>query len=248
MAMLEDRLKRLRREVPPPDELTYERERRNLSDACMIFARGEEERRRTANPLHMEVAFGLEPESGTPWDRREPVTVLLPGGKAVRLKGRIDRIDRLAGGGLAILDYKTGGSGKFSRTDLFRQGRQLQPLLYCEMLRRALEEQGRPEEVGSFSYLFPMPRDGGRTIAYRRSELVPGLELAEKLLSLLAAGCFPFSTAAGDAEFSDWLPLFGDAGEAARAARRKALSGGNPELSAWREIRGLTGEDDDDGE
>jgi ATP-dependent helicase/nuclease subunit B len=72
--------------------------------------------------------------------RGEPV----PG---VRLKGKVDRIDRGPGGGIAILDYKT-GSGELASTRVRSKGATLQLPLYATLLRARGE---RPERVGVYS-------------------------------------------------------------------------------------------------
>ena len=164
----------------------------------------------------------------------------------MRMAGRIDRIDRRNDGSLEIRDYKTGGSRDYSISDPFRQGRQLQPLLYCEMLRRGLEVRGGMEKVSRFSYHFLSPKEEGRVLSFEASGLLPGLSIVEKLLSLMAAGCFPFAARGGDMKYSDYRPLFGDCRLAARAAELKAVS--NSVLAPWRELSlPAVFEDDEDG-
>jgi hypothetical protein len=91
---------------------------------------------------------------------------------------RVDRIDREAGGGLLILDYKTGaadgrpaGADTLARMELTREGvrravRSFQLPLYCRFVgerhagvaaRAALYDLRKPALVG-----FPRPRDDGR--------------------------------------------------------------------------------------
>lgn len=90
----------------------------------------------------------------------EEFTYMLPiseektGVRAVKLMGKIDRIDRLADGTIRLIDYKTGGS--FDRSvktiaDLFKQpatksGKRpsyiLQTLLYCLLYEPKMEQMG----------------------------------------------------------------------------------------------------------
>ena len=153
------------------------------------------------------------------------------------LRGRVDRVDRLNGGGLRLIDYKTGRAGKFSSADPFRQGRQLQPCLYAWMLEEALRGLGQPDMVREFSYCFPMPRDeGGADVAYRREALLPsGLALAEKLFSLLRRGVFPFTVEADDVVYSDFSPVYGDVAAGVEKSRAKTA---DSELADWAELRG----------
>jgi ATP-dependent helicase/DNAse subunit B len=69
-------------------------------------------------------------------------------GRSVAFRGRIDRIDTCAGGGIRVIDYKTGNASAY-REDSFRGGRQLQLPIY---LIAACERAG--QEPGEAFYLF----------------------------------------------------------------------------------------------
>ncbi len=230
MNMLENALRRRRESNPPRDG----------TDACVIFLYGEIARSEQGRPLSWEAALGGAAGDAPPWNRVDPIRLDAPPGRSVLLQGRVDRIDRLHdNGGLVIRDYKTGRSSDFSRTDPFRQGRHLQPLLYTEMLEQATREAGLPEPVREFSYLFPMRRDEGAVIAFDRDDLRGGMAIVGRLLDMLSAGCFPFTTREEDAAHSDYLPAYGCAEGGVRelcaAARRKAACDGA--LRAWSELR-----------
>lgn len=66
------------------------------------FLREDDRYRRQAGarPVAVEHAFGRDGE--------EPVAVPVGAGRHVRFEGTVDRVDVTAGGGLAVLDYKTG--------------------------------------------------------------------------------------------------------------------------------------------
>ncbi|MCC8180010.1 MAG: PD-(D/E)XK nuclease family protein, partial [Planctomycetes bacterium] len=234
--LLRQKLAHYRSRALPRDELAYAREADELLQACEIFLAEELVCRSRGRPLYFEVALGLESDAPTPWDRDEPVWLLLPSGRVLGLRGRIDRIDRLHdGSGLIIVDYKTGSSAKHQPADPFRQGRQLQPLLYTHMLSHALEEAGRPEPVRSFRYFFPMPREEGLSVEYSRDKLAgENLTLADLLLDMLSAGCFPFTIDAKDCAYSDYAPIYQACGDCVAGAKRKAES---HLLASWRELR-----------
>lgn len=98
---------------------------------------------------HFELAFGEAPRPDEPVDpasRAEPVTLDCDAG-TVRLRGRIDRVDRVERDGvemLRVVDYKTGRLP--SRTDV-TAGRNLQLPLYALAARRIL---GGPCVGGEF--------------------------------------------------------------------------------------------------
>ena len=230
---------RERRRTPVRDALAYAREERELSEACGIFLDSEVDRQRRGRPLCLEASLGGAKEDKPPWNRVAPVELRLKSGATLRLKGRVDRIDRAHDhGGLIIFDYKTGLSDKYSPDDPFRQGRHLQPLLYTRMLETVLAEAGVSEPIQGFAYFFPMPRDEGRTVFYPRGMLgAEGMAIVETLAAMLSTGCFPFTTDARDVAYSDYAPLSADAARLAVAARDKAEN--DPALRAWAVIRGL---------
>lgn len=240
--LLESELAAYRRDFPPIDALACRREEREIRQAADIFLNTEIERRTLGRPVCAEMAIGVKAYgAGSPWDREEPVNLEVTPGQTMRFRGRIDRVDRLDNnGGLVIIDYKTGRSDKYRFADPFRRGQNLQPLLYTHMLEQALRERGAPEPVRQFAYYFPMPRDEGRTVSYKRAELGrDGMEIVSVLIDMLRDGCFPFTVDAADVGFSDYLPIYGNVDATATSIREKALSGANPGLSAWAGLRGL---------
>ncbi|MCD8349041.1 MAG: PD-(D/E)XK nuclease family protein [Planctomycetaceae bacterium] len=241
--LLDLAVRRERRRKPPRDELAFLRDRNDLMDACVIFLTTEIGRQQSMRPLCLEAALGGAKADAPPWRRSEPIALSLQDGAVLRLKGRVDRIDRLHdGGGLRIWDYKTTVSTKFSPRDPFDGGRHLQPLLYSAMVEQAAAEAGSPEPVRAFSYFFPMPRDEGREIAYERAELREGMWIVSALSDLLHHGYFPFSTDKEDVRFSDYSAVYGDVTALAAAMRRKAVS--DPALEGWARLRSL-GVDDE---
>ncbi|MCD8139040.1 MAG: PD-(D/E)XK nuclease family protein [Planctomycetaceae bacterium] len=241
--LLDLAVRRERRRKPPRDELAFTRDRDELMDASVIFLATEVARQQSMRPLCLEAALGGAKADVPPWRRSEPITLSLADGTVLRLKGRVDRIDRLHdGGGLRIWDYKTTVSSKFSPRDPFDKGRHLQPLLYSAMVEQAAAEAGSPEPVRAFSYFFPMPRDEGREIGYARADLREGVWIVDALANLLRHGYFPFSTDKEDVRFSDYLAVYGDVPALAAAARRKATS--DPALEGWARLRGLDGGDE----
>ncbi|MGI9615753.1 MAG: PD-(D/E)XK nuclease family protein [Acidimicrobiales bacterium] len=117
---------------------------------------------RGSTPLTVEIGFGIDDE---------PSTVVLPDGRALKLRGRVDRVDATDDGGLLVIDYKGGSGRAFAGMDddPLDGGRRLQLPLYA---RVAAEKLGR---------------DGPRTALYWLTKFgdVKPMELEEELESAL---------------------------------------------------------------
>jgi ATP-dependent helicase/nuclease subunit B len=193
--------------VPPPSEVVFESERSVLHRSLGVFLREESNVPPPGPgvPEYFEISFGLKDDTGA--GNPEPVEVTLPGGKSILLRGRIDRIDRLAQPGTwAVWDYKTGRARDFSAAQYTAGGKQLQHILYAcaaeQILRRLGEKNPRVVISG---YLFPTERSDGTVCvprdAGRRGE---GLAVLNDLLDAMASGIF-LGTGTR-CRFCDWGP------------------------------------------
>src|SRR5262249_47041792 len=95
------RLVALRALVPPPSEHVFERERAEIIHDLDLFVRFELGAART--PVGLEVGFGTGDAQGEPLARAEPVLVDVAGAR-FRIRGRIDRVDRLQDGSYEVTD------------------------------------------------------------------------------------------------------------------------------------------------
>jgi RecB family exonuclease len=104
--------------------------------------------------LATELAFG----------RRGPhpaVTVPLSDGRAVRIVGSIDRVDRLADGRLAVIDYKTGSSKYYadvSHDAPLQNGARLQLPIYAHAARSLLGDGSDPPVQAEYWFVLRDPR------------------------------------------------------------------------------------------
>jgi RecB family exonuclease len=221
--------------VPPPSDGVYEREARELQADLALFLEFEaKDARRQA--LGFEVAFGGDPQ-GEPLAQREPVTIDLGNGLRFRLRGRIDRIDRLADGSYEIVDYKTGSAflpGGLEAT--FAGGRQLQHALYAlaavELLR---ETDANARAVGS--YYFPTGRGGQERQVRQASSREQVAAVLRDLFDVLAAGAFVHTPAADDdCRFCEFGRACGP--QAAERAERKIERSESTALEAYRRLGG----------
>ncbi len=230
---------------PPPSHDVFAREVDDLRRGVRIFLQEEEEHCRGRRPLYFEVAIGMETDAeGNTVDSPEPVEVELPGGKTIRTRGCIDRIDELGEPGssrFAVCDYKTGSSYGFKREDPFCQGRRVQNFIYMMQAQSRLAECHPGAEVASFQYFFPSTREHGERIEWDAGTLMGGVDVLQNLCEMLARGCFPFTDDDSDVSISDFRAYFGDINASVEAVKRKLHNPDNEILAPFRELRGYGG-------
>jgi ATP-dependent helicase/nuclease subunit B len=176
-AIVEEELALAGRRIPPPSPIARERESREIHRSARLFL--EMEREFTDGSwLDFEVCFG---QRGLP----PPQVTFGPLGR-VPVHGRIDRVDRLHGGGLRVIDYKTGIPRKqWQRRDPFDGGRILQSGLYVKAV-----EQHFGEPVVRFEYRYPTERGETRIQPFTPDEAEGAVDRAADLLSALERGSF----------------------------------------------------------
>ena len=194
--------------------------------------------------MFLEAAVGLPPEgNGTPLDTPDPAEIALSARRGIRVRGKIDRVDRIAGGTgprFAIWDYKTGRSAKYNQEDPFRQGRFVQGVLYVELVLQRLRAKVSPDAVvDSFGYFFPNEREHGERLSWTSDQLQAGREVIDRLCRMLAAGCFPLSDDSDDmgSRYDDYRYLIGDAKVAAAAVKAMMENPDNDALEPFRRLR-----------
>lgn len=193
-------------------------DRRRILADLQVFLEQDDDRRKAlkATPVAVEWSFGM------PTDEAGPLTVPLAGGGEMLLRGRIDRVDRVSGGGLIVVDYKTGkvtdqikrlprAPGEPSKkerrreqeVDFVQRGKLLQLPVYGRAAQAAgLGSSGQPivcywfvsGDDSSEVRGFPMTAS-----AKRRFDEVVGT-----ITSGIAAGVFCDRPEAGDGPFSQW--------------------------------------------
>jgi ATP-dependent helicase/nuclease subunit B len=137
-------------------------------------------------PLAAELAFGLP---GNP----ETVSLALPRGDTVRFRGKADRVDAADGGGLRVLDYKTGKYDAYrglSEEDPDLGGTRLQLVVYGLAARQTYGEPDTPTHAeywftsrrGEFRHIgYPVTADVVQRVSTTVGRIVEGIE----------AGVFP---------------------------------------------------------
>ncbi len=224
--ILHERATEYRRCYPPPSEAVYRAQYRQADEAVRFFLAEEADycKQHGNRPLFLEVSVGMPdtPSAATPLDSTDPVTLHLPGGRVLRLRGRIDRIDELAPNRFAVWDYKTGGASKYNQKDPFREGRTLQAILYMAMARQRLHEQFGPKaKVEQFGFFFPTPWGKGERRVWSQEELEAGNAVLECLSELARTGSFPATDTDDDCKTCDYPAVCRRLSETTASSARK---------------------------
>jgi ATP-dependent helicase/nuclease subunit B len=246
--LLEQKLSEYRELYPVPSESVYQREARRMERTARTFLREEERfcRQNQAMPVYLEASLGMPPAaSATALDALEPVPVPLSGGRALRVRGRIDRIDRLNNGlaTFAVWDYKTGSAHRFEAPRAIDEGRVVQPVLYVSIVGHRLREiHGDAAEVSYFGFFFPDVRSAGQRIQYSREQLDEGVEVLEQLCRLIAGGAFVATHETDDCRWCDYRSICGDVEAACRTTAEMLERSADQRLEPMRRLRGFAGE------
>lgn len=169
--------------------LYWNRDRQRLLEDLETFVGFDDRRRAEAGSTPMAAELGF----GQPGSDREAVTVGIGGGRAVRLRGSIDRVDATGEEGLVVIDYKTGSDRSYkdlSPHDPSLGGRRLQLVLYAEAARAMHARTGAPVRA---DYWFVSAKGGFRARGYDVTDEVRSrvLETVGAVADGIAAGLYP---------------------------------------------------------
>ena len=167
----------------------WRRDRQMMLDDLARFAQFDHDQRAAsaATPIATELPFGM-PRAPTP-----PITITLPSGRQIRLRGSVDRVDETHDHELVIIDYKTGRADRFaglSDADPTPGGSHLQLALYAAAVRQVLD---RPEAPARGAYWFVSRKGRFDTAGYAITPEVEARVFAtvDGIVSGIAAGLFP---------------------------------------------------------
>ncbi len=186
--LLEKEIRRAVREVPAPSDAVREREAEGLADDAASFV--DMLRRDPPSWIATERAFGFGDEPPLPFRTTSG---------EVTVRGAIDRIDALPGG-VRVVDYKTGGTFRFSgKRGVYDGGRRLQHVIYSAVAARL-----HPKRSVVMEYHFPTRKGENRIRSYSAADLARGPELVSRLLDRIAGGHFLPTDDPGDCRFCDY--------------------------------------------
>jgi len=235
-----------RRDYPPPSEDLFHVQERRILKGARRFLREEEELSASRTPVAVELPVGMESRGGKD-GHPDPVPVRLPGGRTIRIRGRIDRVDRgKKDNALLLTDFKSGQASRFryQAADPTIGGRQFQAVFYRAMALAWAGASGRGErEVGEFRYVFPTSFSSDGPVIYLPGQMDACLPFLERAARLMAAGVFP---ATDDADRDcRYCPFNGticpNVEEQAGEMAGELAEGDDPVLDPFRAMRGYPG-------
>lgn len=202
--LLAQGLEKLRQDIPPVSEGIYDHERHALTADVERFLELELKSTRESVPVGLEVSFAMPEPEGEELDRTEPIVLALPRHAPFRLRGRIDRIDRLPDGSYLVVDYKTGSD--YDARKRYAGGRKLQFALYALAASQLLDGA----RILGMAYYHPTERAREHWHWQRTPEPGEVAEVLEDLLYPLRAGVFVQTDAEGDCAWCDFAGVCGE--------------------------------------
>ena len=195
----EQRLDEFRREIPPLSESVYKAEIDQLERDLRLFLKLEAERR-DVQTVAVEVPFGFgEPDPEEPLSRSDPVLIQIGGSQQIRVRGRIDRIDRRRDGSYEVIDYKTGTLWRPHFRNEFDRGTLLQHAIYAEAARNILGPKAR---VAQSSYYFCTEKGWGEWI--RKPGQLDAKPVLAAIAEAMGAGAFLRGTDGSGCKYCDF--------------------------------------------
>ncbi len=195
LEVLEKRANEMHYDVPPPGESVFHAELAALREDALSWAGMMAESGLVPQDV-MHVEFSLGGDG--------PLELPLPGGASIRVRGRIDRIDR-TDDGLRVVDYKTGSTWSFkAETRTFNGGRRLQHLIYREAVDQLNSAAGDAARVQSSEYHFPTVGGENAALRYSAADLDGGMKLVQHLIEGVREGLFVPTNDPADCRYCDY--------------------------------------------
>jgi RecB family exonuclease len=225
-AIAAEQFEQLRDEYPLRGSGAIERARDRLLRQTEQLVR-DEWQRPVREYLASELSFG-DPT---------PVRLVIDDGE-LYVRGAIDRLDRISGGGLSVRDLKTGRVHDLSE-DPMNAGRDLQIGLYTLVLEAlgAPTNEATAARVVEAAYVHPSATQepdrafAGAELDLLRQRTRNWLAVAHRLLS---AGTFPRTPNPDDCRYCPFVPACGDGAQQRSAMKLRSLPDGDPLQSFMR--------------
>ncbi len=238
MEIAEELIISTREQVPPPSQAVFEYEREQIMRELEVFWRVVQEETGQTQPLFFEIpfGFGVEEVEAAGFGMADPLPVTLRDGRVIRLRGRIDRLDKVQGHAYHVWDYKTGGTYEFDEREFLKQGRQVQHSLYSWAAEEILRITGTDPlaRVVAAGYLFPTEKGEGQRYIRLQLDRDVVLSVLELMLDILTAGAF---CATDDQKRCSSHCDYRTACRSPLAVEQVKVKLDAPELVAWKELQ-----------
>ena len=190
LTLLREEAELTRVRTPAPSDAVFDRECEELAlDVASFVGMTAQD---APDWAETEMRFGFGDED------RPAVLIQLESG-SIRIRGAVDRIDRMLGDSLRVVDYKTGSARSHGTSSTWKGGRRLQHYLYSRAAERLLAAP-----VARMEYHFPTRKGENRRSVFAREQLEGGAELVERLLDVAASGQFLPTDDKEDCKFCDF--------------------------------------------
>ena len=235
LEMGRSRLNELKRLVPPPSEEVFTRESEEFLHDLELFI-AEESTRHGVEGVGFEVTFGARSdECDEALACEQPVRIPVAGKRRVLLRGRIDRINRLADGSYEVVDYKTGGFWRDDWAGVFAQGTRLQHALYGLAATELLRARDRKARIARAAYVFPTARGWRNRVEIRTDRTKDVTRVLGDLSDVIASGAFIHAPDESSCKWCEFGAACGSDPVARAAAKLEAV--GNTMLEPYRRLR-----------
>ena len=154
LALAQARLTQLHEEMPAATSEILARETQDFLADVELFLDVEIDETQSM-PVGLEVSFGRPLDHDEdPLARAEPVEIALGAGLALRIAGRMDRINQIGTTSFEVVDYKTGGFWRDKWKGVFNGGSRLQHALYGLAAIELLKSRYNKPTVNAGVYYF----------------------------------------------------------------------------------------------
>ncbi len=221
VTLLQQILARQERRTPMPSPSVHRQEVRDLTQVALLFLAEEADPAYRGRACYVEVSVRHRRDEATsPLDHPEPPRVEGAPGLALRLTGRIDRIDQVDRGlprageeaetEFWVWDFKTGRPYDREPNDVRAKGRHMQPLVYTQIATqrlRAEQHLGPQGQVAGFGYFFASTAGMGERQVWSQDALSQAQEALARVLRLAHVGTFLATQDERDCTFCDFRSI-----------------------------------------
>ena len=191
--IVNDVVEKMEREIPAPSEIVKARELADLHNNAQLFVTTEH----NSFVLDPWEVAALEMKFG---DDAAIAEFPLDDGSTARVRGRVDRVDKLRNGTLRLIDYKTGRAFELdTKKGAFDGGRKLQLALYSPAVSAKLNAP-----VSVAEYRFPTEKGDGAVARADVARLASAPRIVRSLLDDVGAGRFLPTIKADDCKYCDY--------------------------------------------